>query len=523
MPVEDPKAGNILEKIAARTRERVEAEKREVPLAQMAERARAAAAAELAASPDGAFAFPFEAALRSPGMSFICEVKKASPSKGLISPEFDPVAIAREYEAAGAAAVSCLTEPFWFQGADEFLTSIAAAVSIPVLRKDFVVDEYMVYQARAIGASAVLLICSILNDEQLKAYIALAHELGLTALVEAYEPEEVPRAIAAGARVVGVNNRDLRTFEVDFGRSIDLRPMVGPERVFVSESGVETRGDVARLESAGVDAVLIGETLMRSADKRAMLDDLRGVGEKGAAAPSDDASASEPVSGDPTPAGPRVKLCGLWRDEDVEAVLEAAPDYCGFVVDFPRSHRSVTPERAIELGCALADSGIARVGVFVDADPETIELLVLAEAIDVVQLHGHEDAAYVRGLRELLDTTTLGRKARIIQAFKVRSAADLAAAEKSPADLVLLDNGQGTGEAFDWSLLAVGAPTRPSRPFILAGGLTPQNVASAVAATRPFGVDMSSGIESPAADGSPVKDAQKMIDAVAAVRAAGKE
>ena len=517
MPIEDPKAGNILEKIAARTRERVEAEKREVPLAQMVERARAAAAAELAASPDGAFAFPFEAALRAPGMSFICEVKKASPSKGLISPEFDPVAIAREYEAAGAAAVSCLTEPFWFQGADEFLTSIAAEVGIPVLRKDFVVDEYMVYQARAIGASAVLLICSILNDEQLKAYIALAHELGLTALVEAYEPEEVPRAIAAGARVVGVNNRDLRTFEVDFGRSIDLRPMVGPERVFVSESGVETREDVARLEAAGVDAVLIGETLMRSADKRAMLDDLRGVGEKGAATPAGEAGASV------DPAGPRVKLCGLWRDEDVEAVLEAAPDYCGLVVDFPRSHRSVTPERAIELGCALADSGITRVGVFVDADPETIELLVLAEAIDAVQLHGHEDEAYVRGLRELLDTTSLGRKARIIQAFKVRSADDLVAAEKSPADLVLLDNGQGTGEAFDWSLLAVGSPTRPSRPFILAGGLTPQNVASAVAATRPFGVDMSSGIESPGPDGSPAKDPQKMIDAVAAVRAAGKE
>ena len=535
MPIEDPKAGNILEKIAARTRERVKAEKRAVPLAQMAERARAAAAAELAASPDGAFAFPFEAALRAPGMSFICEVKKASPSKGLISPEFDPVAIAHEYEAAGAAAVSCLTEPFWFQGADEFLTSIAAEVGIPVLRKDFVVDEYMVYQARAIGASAVLLICSILNDEQLKAYIALAHELGLTALVEAYEPEEVPRAIAAGARVVGVNNRDLRTFEVDFGRSIDLRPMVGPERVFVSESGVETREDVARLEAAGVDAVLIGETLMRSADKRAMLDDLRGVGEKGAETSAGEAAAAAAPAAGPaaashaapattaSPAGPRVKLCGLWRDEDVEAVLEAAPDYCGLVVDFPRSHRSVTPERAIELGCALADSGITRVGVFVDADPETIELLVLAEAIDAVQLHGHEDEAYVRGLRELLDTTSLGRKARIIQAFKVRSADDLVAAEKSPADLVLLDNGQGTGEAFDWSLLAVGSPMRPSRPFILAGGLTPQNVASAVAATRPFGVDMSSGIESPGPDGSPAKDPQKMIDAVAAVRAAGKE
>ncbi len=520
MPIEDPKAGNILEKIAARTRERVEAEKREVPLAQMADRARAAAAAELAASPTGEFAFPFEAALRAPGMSFICEVKKASPSKGLISADFDPVAIARDYQAAGAAAVSCLTEPFWFQGADEYLTAIAGAVDIPVLRKDFIVDEYMVYQAKAIGAAAVLLICGILTDEQLRDYVALAHELGLSALVEAYEPEEVPRAVAAGARIVGVNNRDLRTFEVDFGRSIDLRPAAGTERVFVSESGVETRADVARLEDAGVDAVLIGETLMRAADKRGMLDDLRGVGEKSAA---DDVAASPEAPADaPTapeaPAAPRVKLCGLWRDEDVDAVLAAAPDYCGFVIDFPRSHRSVTPERAIELGYALEGSGITRVGVFVDADPETIELLVLAEAIDAVQLHGHEDAAYVAALKE-----RLRGRARVIQAFKVRDAADIQAAEKSLADLVLLDNGQGTGQAFDWALLATDAPTRPKRPFILAGGLTPQNVAAAIAATRPYAVDMSSGIESPDASGAPAKDPQKMIDAVAQVRAAGKE
>ncbi len=522
MPVEDPKTTNILEKIAARTRERVEAEKREVPLAEMAERARAAAAAELAASPTGEFAFPFEAALRAPGMSFICEVKKASPSKGLISADFDPVAIARDYEAAGAAAVSCLTEPFWFQGADEYLTAIAGAVNIPVLRKDFVVDEYMVYQARAIGAAAVLLICSILTDEQLAAYVALAHELGISALVEAYAPEEVPRAVAAGARIVGVNNRDLRTFEVDFGRSIDLRPAAGAERVFVSESGVETRADVARLEEAGVDAVLIGETLMRAADKRDMLDELRGVGETGAGAAGDLASSADsttPAAPEaPAPAGPRVKLCGLWRDEDIDAVLAAAPDYCGFVIDFPASHRSVTPERAIELGYALEGSGITRTGVFVDADPETIELLVLAEAIDAVQLHGHEDAAYVEALKE-----RLRGRATVIQAFRVRDAADIEAAEKSPADLILLDNGQGTGEAFDWGLLATDAPTRPKRPFILAGGLTPQNVAAAIAATRPFGVDMSSGIESPAADGTPAKDPQKMIDAVAAVRAAKKE
>lgn len=294
---------NILQRIAAKTRERVEAERSARSLADVAAEARAVACARAAAGERGEAAFPFERALRAPGMSFICEVKRASPSKGLIAADFDPVSIARSYEAAGAAAVSCLTEPTWFRGSDDYLRAIAAEVSIPVLRKDFVVDEYMVYQARACGASAVLLIVSILDDVQLAAYVALARELGMSALVEAYEPEEVPRAMAAGARVVGVNNRDLRTFEVDFGRSVDLRPLVGPDRVFVSESGVETRADVALLEAAGVDAVLVGETLMRAADKRAKLDELRGAtaGAAGAVvvpAPADSAEdgASVPAS-----------------------------------------------------------------------------------------------------------------------------------------------------------------------------------------------------------------------------------
>jgi len=260
---------NILQRIAARTRQRV-AQVRE----QGSEAGIVVRAKELAAQ--DAQTFPFEQALREPGMSFICECKKASPSKGLIAPSFDPVAIAREYEQAGAAAISCLTEPFWFQGSDAYLSDIAAGVGIPVLRKDFCVDELMVYQAKCLGAHAVLLICSILDDELLARCVALCHELGMSALVEAYEPDEVPRALAAGARVVGVNNRDLRTFKVDFGRSIDLRPLVGPDRLFVSESGVQTREDVACLEQAGVDAVLIGETLMRSDDKKAMLDELRG-------------------------------------------------------------------------------------------------------------------------------------------------------------------------------------------------------------------------------------------------------
>lgn len=260
---------NILQRIAARTRERCAVRRERDSVDELAERARELAQRE------GSPAFAFERALRAPGMAFICECKKASPSKGLICEDFDPVVIARDYERAGADAISCLTEPYFFQGEDRFLAQIAQEVALPTLRKDFVVDELMVYEAKLLGASAVLLICAILSDDDLARYVALCHELGMNALVEAYEPNEVPRALAAGARVVGVNNRDLRTFEVDFGRSIELRPLVGPDRVFVSESGVETAHDVARLAHAGVDAVLIGETLMRAANKREALDELR--------------------------------------------------------------------------------------------------------------------------------------------------------------------------------------------------------------------------------------------------------
>ena len=209
-------------------------------------------------------------------MSFVCEVKRASPSKGLIAADFPYVRIAQDYEEAGAVAVSCLTEPFWFQGRDEYLAEIAAAVSIPVLRKDFVVDEYMVYGAKAQGAQAVLLICAILDDAQLAAYRGLCDDLGISALVEAHTEREVERALAAGARVVGVNNRDLNTFEVDAETSVRLRKLVPPSVLFVSESGIRAAADVERLRANGTDAVLVGEALMRAADKRAALDELRG-------------------------------------------------------------------------------------------------------------------------------------------------------------------------------------------------------------------------------------------------------
>ncbi len=258
---------NILAEIAARTKLRAAEDKKRLPLAEVRRLAESAA--------KGAASFAFERALRGEDISFICEVKRASPSKGLIARDFPYLDIARDYQAAGAAAVSCLTEPYWFKGEDRCLCEISAALSIPVLRKDFTVDEYMVYAARALGASAVLLIVSILDDARLLSYRQLADELGLSSLVEAHDETEVERALKVGARVVGVNNRDLRTFQVDMEVSRRLRPLVPSEVVFVSESGVNGAEDIQKLRRYGVDAVLIGETLMRAADRRAMLDELR--------------------------------------------------------------------------------------------------------------------------------------------------------------------------------------------------------------------------------------------------------
>lgn len=257
----------ILEEIAARTVQRVAEEKAAVPLSEMKKRAEAL---------DANTGFPFRKALSGDEISFICEVKRASPSKGLIAPDFPYLDIARDYERAGASAISCLTEPFWFKGRDEYLAEISKAVTIPVLRKDFTVDEYMIYQAKTLGASAVLLICAILSKEQLSEYLGIAHSLGLSALVEAHDEDEVRTALSVGAGIIGVNNRDLRTFTVDINNSARLRKLVPPEVLFVSESGIKTAADIEALRSNGTNAVLIGETLMRSPDKKAALDELRG-------------------------------------------------------------------------------------------------------------------------------------------------------------------------------------------------------------------------------------------------------
>lgn len=259
---------NILTKIAEKTRERVTEEKRIFPLSDIKRDAEEVAADKSKKTPD------FLEALKKTGLSYICEVKKASPSKGVIVEDFPYLTIAKEYEEAGASAVSVLTEPFFFQGEDKFLAEISDEISIPALRKDFLVDEYMVYKAAALHASAVLLLCNILDDSELKAYRELAESLNMNALVEAYDEKELERALESGAKIVGVNNRDLRTFKVDTNRSVEFRKQVPSDIIFVSESGVQTAEDIRKMKAAHVDAVLIGETLMRAEDKKAKLKEL---------------------------------------------------------------------------------------------------------------------------------------------------------------------------------------------------------------------------------------------------------
>ena len=257
---------SILDELADYAKQRVHLSKQAAALEDVKARA--------LAMPKGEF--EFENALAQPDISFICECKKASPSKGVIAEDFPYLQIAKDYENAGADCISVLTEPKWFLGSDEYLRQIAQGVSIPCLRKDFTVDEYMIYEAKLLGAKAVLLICSILSPQQIESYLGICDDLGLSALVEAHDEGEIQTAVSVGARIIGVNNRNLKDFSVDTNNSARLRELVPPSVLFVSESGIKTPSDVESLRSAGADAVLIGETLMRAADKKAMLAQLRG-------------------------------------------------------------------------------------------------------------------------------------------------------------------------------------------------------------------------------------------------------
>ncbi|MEG0475275.1 MAG: indole-3-glycerol phosphate synthase TrpC [Carnobacterium sp.] len=258
----------ILDKISAATKHRVARAKEKLALEDLKKQAFA-----LPIEQD----FPFETALAASNMSFICEVKKASPSKGVIAVDFPYQTIAQSYEAAGAAALSVLTEPDFFQGENKFLSEIKQTTSIPILRKDFIVDEYQIYESKVIGADAILLIAALLETAELKRYQELAHTLGMSALVEVHSQSELKKALSINPRIIGVNNRNLKTFEVDIQNAVLLRNQVPQNILFIAESGIKTRADISLLEEKAVNGVLIGETLMQATDKQAKLAELRGV------------------------------------------------------------------------------------------------------------------------------------------------------------------------------------------------------------------------------------------------------
>ena len=464
----------ILDQLAAHARQRVAADQEKHSLHELKARCKEAGRAG---------GERFFQAMKRPGMSFICEVKKASPSKGIIAPSFPYLDIARDYAAAGADAVSCLTEPMWFLGSDQIFTEIRQTISLPMIRKDFTVSEYQIYQARLMGADCVLLICALLDTATIAKYLRLCDELGLSALVEAHDEREIRSAIAAGARMIGVNNRNLKDFSVDFTNAARLRR---PHSAGSGVCGRERRGPACRR----------GRPQVHRSGRGA-----HGGGPH--ACQRQGGHAGRPAGGIEMT---KIKLCGLSRPEDIAAANEVNPDYIGFVFA-PKSKRYVSPTQAAQLKQQLAP-GIQAVGVFVKEDPETVVHLLEDGVIDVAQLHGGESEAYIRTLRQHTHKP-------IMQAFRVDTPADLEKAQASSADYILLDSGDGgTGETFDWSLLA-GA----TRPYFLAGGLDPENVGGAVEKLKPYAVDVSSGIET---DGT--KDPEKMRSFVRAVRgAAGEE
>ena len=482
----------ILDKIIEATKIRVAQEKQ-------VESPEAVKAAALALPSDTGF--PFEAALRQQDFNFICEVKKASPSKGIIAEHFPYLDIAKEYEVAGAAAISVLTEPDFFKGDKKYLQEIASTVKIPVLRKDFIIDEYQIYQAKVWGASAILLICACLDVPTLTKFRELADSLGLSSLVEAHDEKEVQMAIDCGARIIGVNNRNLKDFTVDVQNSVRLRNLVQDDVIFVSESGLETPEDIQVLRDNNIGVALMGETFMRSPNKVEKLAYLYG----------------------PTYYTPKVKMCGISKVETIPAVVEAKPDYMGLV--FAPSKRQVTVDQAkilveeLHRGYAKKygsdtehdkNDTIKTVGVFVNETVENLVTIANEANLDAVQLHGDEDEAFIQSLKERTNV-------EVWKAIQIRTAADTEKWIDSSADMLLFDayhkdERGGTGEVFDWSSLDAF-----ERPFMLAGGIDSTNVARAIRTVRPYGIDISSGIET-----NGVKDDEKITAFTKIVNSIGR-
>lgn len=456
----------FLEKIVAQTKEDLAERKREMPLEEVQRLAAAQPAPR-----------DLYAALREGSdIKLIAEVKRASPSKGLLAPQLDPLVIACTYESHGAAAISVLTEPHFFLGSPAYLTAIKQAVQIPVLRKDFIFDEYQVYEARAWGADAILLICAILDEAQLRRLLNLAHSLHMQCLVEVHSAVEAQRAVVAGAQIIGVNSRDLATFKMNPHLLRELRPLIPAGRVVVAESGIHTQADARRLARYDVQAMLVGESLVISQNIPAQIHSLlQGANNS-----------------------TQVKICGLRTPEHATVAINAGADMLGLIFYEP-SHRYITPREARALIEAMLQehSTADFVGVFVNCEAAFINDISEQVGLHFVQLHGDEPPEFCRSINR-----------PVIKALSLHGQddMDMVRAYHATSWRILLDTPTaqwgGTGQTHDWTLARSVAQ---EIPVLLAGGLTPENVNEAINRVQPWGVDVSSGVES-----NRVKDVEKI-------------
>ncbi len=407
----------------------------------------------------------------------IAEVKRASPSKGMLAPHIQPVELARTYEKHGAVAISVLTEPHFFLGSPEYLTDIKQAVRVPVLRKDFIIDEYQVYEARAWGADAILLICAILDDIQLHHLLSIAHQLDMRCLVEVHNVVEAQRAVAAGAMIIGVNSRDLVTFQMNPYLIRELRQLIPADRVIVAESGIHTEADARRLARYDVQAMLVGESLVVSDDVPTQMQLLlQGANES-----------------------TQVKICGLRTPEALQAAIDADADMSGFIFYKP-SHRYIAPEQipllfaAMERERGTGDGGRDRsaltpdrVGVFVNEEANFINEVVEQAGLHFVQLHGDESPEFCQRIH-----------GPVIKAISLLNGDDRCKVNeyRHVAWRILLDTPTtqwgGTGVTHN---LKLAHSIAQEIPILLAGGLTLENVAEAIQQVSPWGLDVSSGVE----------------------------
>ncbi|GCE12245.1 bifunctional indole-3-glycerol-phosphate synthase TrpC/phosphoribosylanthranilate isomerase TrpF [Tengunoibacter tsumagoiensis] len=468
----------FLERIVAQTLKDLEQRKQEIPLEEMRRLAMAQAQPR-----DMLEAFEPRSRVK-----LIAEVKRASPSKGLLAPNLDPVETAQIYEANGAAVISVLTEPHFFLGSPTFLTAIKGAVSVPVLRKDFIVDEYQVYEARSWGADAILLICAILDDEQLHHLHAVANQLRMRCLVEVHSKEEAQRAVAAGAVIIGVNSRDLVTFQMNPYLLRDIRQLLPNDCVVIAESGIHTAADARRIARSNVQGMLVGESLVVSNDIPGQIQTLL-------------SGANQST---------QVKICGLRTPDHINTAVEAGTDMLGFIFHEP-SHRYLLPSTLPDLLAASAryqqptTGAPDLVGVFVNKEAAYINEVAEQAGLHFVQLHGNESPELCQQI-----------KRPVIKAIQFQNLEDLSLAQayQEVSWRLLLDTPAsqwgGTGKTHDWDLARIAAQ---HFPILLAGGLSPENVLAAIAQVHPWGVDVSSGIET-----NKQKDSQKIRAFLAQVR-----